>query len=523
MLHLMGPGVVVVLAMAVAGCLTAAPVVAAPEKAAATKKPNILVILTDDLGYGDVGCYNDKAKVSTPNLDRLATQGMRFTDAHSPATVCTPTRYSVLTGRMAFRTGGRGVFTGVGGPCMIEKDRVTLPGMLRDKGYATACIGKWHVGMSFFDKEGNALNKGGLANVQRADFSRAIPDAPIHRGFDKFFGTVCCPTTDWLYAYVDGDRIPVPPTKILDKTPLPKHEYSVDCRPGMIAPDFEIERIDMVFLEKSKQWLTQHVKNAPGKPFFLYHCMQAVHLPSFPAKEFQGKTKAGPHGDFIHQMDWIVGELMKTLDTLGVADNTVVIFCSDNGPETLSVHYMRKKYGHDGARPWRGVKRDQWEGGHRTPFIVRWPGAVKAGTTSAQPLSLTDIMATCAAIVGTELPNGAAEDSLDMLPVLRGVQGDKHVREYLFQQTSGKRLSIRRGKWKYLDHKGSGGNGYTKGWMAEWALPENAPDAPGQLYDMAADPGETTNLYDEQPEIVKQLNAKIDQFVDTGRSVPERK
>ncbi len=177
-----------------------------------------------------------ESKVPTPNLDRLAAQGLRFTDAHSPSTVCTPTRYSLLTGQMAFRTGFRGVFTGVGGPCLIEKGRLTLPQMLRDQGYATACFGKWHVGMTFFDKDGRPINENGLAAVRRVDYSRPSPDAPIHRGFDQFFGTVCCPTTDWLYAYMDGDRIPVPPTGVVDRGPLPKHPYSRDNRPGLIAP-----------------------------------------------------------------------------------------------------------------------------------------------------------------------------------------------------------------------------------------------------------------------------------------------
>ena len=261
--------------------------------------PNIVLILADDLGYGDVGCYNDQAKAPTPHLDKLATQGMRFTDAHSPSTVCTPTRYSLLTGRMAFRLNYRGVFTGVGGPCLIKEHRLTLPQMLSDAGYATAMFGKWHVGMTFFDKAGRPINENGLAAVKRVDYSRPSPDAPIHRGFDQFFGTVCCPTTDWLYAYMDGDRIPLPPTRIVDRSPLPKHPYSRDNRPGMIAEDFDLEEVDLVFLKKSQQFIRQHVKQHPQQPFFLFHSMQAVHLPSFPADQFKGKTQAGPHGDFI--------------------------------------------------------------------------------------------------------------------------------------------------------------------------------------------------------------------------------
>ncbi|MBG70750.1 MAG: arylsulfatase, partial [Roseibacillus sp.] len=226
----------------------------------AREKPNILFILADDLGYGDVGCYNPESKVPTPHLDQLAREGLLFTDAHSPSTVCTPTRYSVMTGRMAFRLNYRGVFTGVGGPCLIEKDRLTLPAMLQQQGYTTALFGKWHIGMTFFDEKGEAINKNGLEAVRRVDYSRPVPDGPIHRGFDHFFGTVSCPTTDWLYAYMENDRIPVPPTQLVDKSKLPKHAWSFDCRPGLVAPDFDLEEVDMVFLEKSLQFLDTHVK-----------------------------------------------------------------------------------------------------------------------------------------------------------------------------------------------------------------------------------------------------------------------
>lgn len=485
--------------------------------------PNIVFILADDLGYGDVGCYNSESKVPTPNLDRLAAEGMRFTDAHSPSTVCTPSRYSLLTGRMAFRTGMRGVFAGVGGPCLIEEDRLTLPQMLRDAGYATACFGKWHIGMTFFDSEGTPVRGNGLDAVKRADFTRAIPDAPIHRGFDRFFGTVSCPTTDWLYAFVDGDRIPEPPTTILDRGPLPKHPYSRDNRPGMIAPGFDLEEVDLLFLEKSIAFVEEHVKISPEKPFFLYHSTQAVHLPSFAADEFKGATDAGPHGDFIYELDSIVGELLRTLERLGVANDTLVIFSSDNGPETTTTIHMRADHQHDGAHPWRGMKRDQWEGGHRVPFITRWPGQIEAGSTSEELLSLTDIMATCASIVGTKLPNDAAEDSFNMLPVLLGEQRNKPVREYLLQQTISLALSIREGRWKYLDHKGSGGNRYGDGTrLAPFALPDSDPEAPGQLYDLMSDPGETVNLYSEVPEVTQRLKRKLDEFVTSGRSVPRR-
>ena len=503
------------------GLLAAWPIAAMADHHEA--KPNIVFILADDLGYGDVGCYNPEAKAPTPNIDRLAREGMRFTDAHSPSTVCTPTRYSLLTGRMAFRNGMKGVFTGAGGPCLIKEDRLTIAGMLRDQGYTTAMFGKWHIGLTFYDKDGKPITKNGLEAVKRIDYSQPITGGPIDRGFDQFFGTACCPTTDWLYAYIDGDKIPMPPTRIVDRKPLPKHPYSRDNRPGMIAPGFDLEEVDMVFLQKSLEFLESHKQKSPDKPFFLFHSAQAVHLPSFAGRAFKGKTEAGPHGDFIFELDYVVGRLMSKLDQLGYGENTLVIFSSDNGPEVPTVIDMRKTHKHDGARPWRGVKRDQWEGGHRVPFIARWPKKIKDGSTSAQTICLTDVMATCAALTGATIPPNAAEDSYNILPVLLGQAGDKPVREYTLHQTMSLALAIRHGNWKYLDHKGSGGNNYGREgeWgMKQFALPERAPDAPGQLYDLAKDPGETTNLYNEYPEIVKALKGKLEEYKTSGRSAP---
>ncbi len=512
--------------------------VTAVATATAASQPNILFILADDLGYGDVGIYNPQSKVPTPNLDRLAAEGIRFNDAHSPSTVCTPTRYSVLTGRMAFRINYAGVFTGVGGPCLITEDRLTLPQLLREQGYTTALYGKWHIGMTFRTKDNIPVyeielpanpdrraqrRNEGVARVNLVDFSKRVEGGPLDRGFEYFFGTACCPTTDWLYAYIDGDRIPLPPTTLLNrkKAGLPQHPYSFDNRLGMIAPDFDLEEVDMLFLDKSKAFLETHVKTRSDQPFFLFHSTQAVHLPSFPGDDFKGKTEAGPHGDFIFQLDYIVGELMRTLEQLGVADNTLVIFSSDNGPEVQSVFHMRTSHGHDGARPWRGMKRDQWEGGHRVPFIARWPGKIKPGSISGQTICLTDILATCAAITHYKLPENAAEDSFNILPALIGVDDGKAIRPFTLHQTIKLALAIRRGKWKYLDHKGSGGNNYAaRQDLKAYILPDTAPEAPGQLYNLENDPGETINLYFEHPSIVKELKALLDSSVENGRSAP---
>ena len=505
-------------------CWAQEPVSQTPAEKSTSNTPNILLILADDLGYGDVGCYNPDSKIPTPNLDKLAGQGMRFTDAHSPCTVCTPTRFSLMTGEMAFRTpnGGR-VFSGAGGPSLIRPGQLTLPEMLRKKGYSTACFGKWHVGLTFYNKEGKPIHKGGPKTVEQIDYTREIDGGPIDCGFDQFYGTACCPTTDWLYAYIDGKKIPVPPTHKLDKSTVPKHEYSIDCRRGMQAPDFDLEEVDITFLEKSQQFLETHAKEKPNKPFFLFHSTQAVHLPSFPGRAFKGKTQSGPHGDFIFELDYVVGELMATLKRLKLADNTLVIFTSDNGPEVPTIFHMRNDHNHDGARPWRGVKRDNWEGGHRVPFIARWPGRIRANSTSNQITSLTDVMATAAAIVDVDLPHDSAQDSFSMVPALMGIDGGVQIRPYILQQGFGgaRYLAIRKGKWKYLAHKGSGGNNYAKHkQLKQYALPELSPDALGQLYDLETDPGERTNLSLEYPEVVKELSELLKKSKADGRSVP---
>lgn len=485
--------------------------------------PNILLIYADDLGYGDVGCYNPESKVSTPHLDQIAAEGMRFTDAHSPSTVCTPSRYGVLTGRMPFRLDYRGVFTGVEGPCLIKPERLTLAEMLKAKGYATAMNGKWHIGMTFRDRDGKPVyetsNKRGVELVRHADLTRRIEGGPLDHGFDSFFGTVCCPTTDWLYAYIDGDRIPVLPEGVRDREKLPSHPWSFDCRPGLVAPDFDLEEVDMVFLEKSQAFLRSHVEKHPDQPFFLFHSTQAVHLPSFPGRDFKGKTQAGPHGDFIFEFDWVVGELMGTLERLGVEENTLVLVSSDNGPEVGTVFHMRQEFQHDGAHPWRGMKRDQWEGGHRVPFLAKWPGKIRAGSECAQTICQTDILQTCAAIVGYELPDDAGEDSFNLLPAFLE-ETTEPIRPYTLHQTMSLALAIRRGPWKYLDHQGSGGNRYDREELKPYALPNLAPDAPGQLYNLEDDPGETTNLYFKHPEIVQELKTTLEEARRKGRSRP---
>ncbi len=500
-------------------------VMAGVGSAAPARKPNIVFILADDLGFGDVNCYNPTSKVPTPHLDRLAKEGMQFLDAHSPASVCTPTRLSLLTGRHFFRVKGGGrVFVGIGGPSLIEEGRLTLPQMLKNTGYTTAAVGKWHVGLTFRDKDGNAISKQshlglkGLDRLALVDYSRPISDGPLNRGFDSFFGTACCPTTDTLYAYIVNDKNPTPTTERKDHSKLPQHFYGLDCRAGMQSDDFDHQEVDMVFLRKSQAFLRDHVKNNPDKPFFLYHAMQAVHLPSFPARQFQGSTKAGPHGDFIFEMDHIVGALMTTLKELGVDDNTIVMFSSDNGPENPSAWHMRTHYEHDGAYPWRGLKRDTWEGGHRVPLIAHWPGHIKPGSKSNQTISLVDIMATLASVVGIDLPSNAAEDSFDFKDVLLGKGDGKPVREFTMQGPG----AIRHGKWKYISRPYRIRTKNNPERVNTYSLPDTAPGHKSQLYNLEADHGETTNLFFKNANMAKKLADELRRNREAGRSSAER-
>ncbi len=488
--------------------------------------PNIVIVFADDLGYGDVGVYNPESKIPTPRIDQMAREGILFTDGHSPATVCSPSRFGLLAGALVYRT-GRGVraFQGTGGPSYLEQGRLTIGDMLQSKGYTTAIYGKWHLGLTWKDSNGNTpARNDGQAGVTNIDYGKStpIPDAPLHRGFNRSFVTPNCPTTDQLYVYIEGDRVPIPHAAVLDKSKLRRNKYTWDNDPGMTAPGYAFHRADLVFRDKTLDFIKNHRAKTPDKPFFVILSTQIAHSPAYTALEFVDSTKAGPQGDFIFTLDSIVGNLLDTLERLRIDENTLVIFTSDNGPETVQTIYMRDDYDHDSAYPWRGMKRDGWEGGHRVPFIARWPGMIPAGSVTDQMANVTDIMATVASVVGYTLPDDAAEDSYDLLPVLLGEQDENEsVRPYNLTQSFRSEFQIRSGRWKLLDHKGSGGNNYDKKpTMKQYALPELDPDAPGQLYNLEEDPGETTNLYSKNPEKVKELKTLLRHAKNSGRSAP---
>jgi arylsulfatase A-like enzyme len=399
--------------------------------------------------------------------------------------------------------------------------------MLQEKGYRTGVFGKWHVGLTWLDKDGKRLG-GGFKNSLLIDYEKSTPlvDGPNNRGFDESFVTPNCPNTDPLYIYIENGMVPVPASQRHDRDTLPNPggKWRWDNDKGWMSPGYDFMNADLLFFEKTKQFITEHRKNTPDKPFFAVLSTQIAHAPVLPAEEFNGKTTAGPRGDFVFELDVLVGRTLDLVKELGIDDNTLVLFNADNGAETVHVNWMRQDHNHDASGGWRGMKRDGWEGGHRVPFIARWPGRIPSGLVSKQMTNTTDIFATVASVVGYELPDDVAVDSFDMLPTLLGKQDEAEpIRPHLLTQSFRGEFQLRVGDWKYLDHKGSGGNGYDRGALAQYALPETAPDAPGQLYNLKTDPGETTNLFFKEEAKRKELQTLLKELKVSGRSAPRNR
>ena len=489
--------------------------------------PNIVIIYADDLGLGDLSCYNSEAAYKTPRLDRMAAEGIRFTDAHSPSTICSPSRYGLFSGQQIYRSTGRGggAFEGPGGPSYLKPETLTLGAMLQEVGYRTGVFGKWHVGLTWLDKEGRRLG-GGFKNSLLIDYEKSTPlvDGPNARGFDESFVTPNCPTTDPLYCYIENGKVPVPADRRYDpeSTPNPGGKWRWDNDAGWMAPGYEFVNADLLFYEKTKDFITRHRKETPGKPFCAVFSTQIAHAPVLPAEEFNGKTKAGPRGDFVFELDALVGRVLDMLKELGIDDETLVLFNADNGAETVHVDWMRQDHNHDPSLGFRGMKRDGWEGGHRVPFIVRWPGRIPGGQVTGQLANTTDIMATLASVTGYSLPDEAARDSFDLLPVMLGQRKDADpVRPHLLTQSFRGEFQLRVGDWKYLDHQGSGGNNYDRGILQKYAVREEAPTAPGQLYHLGRDPGEKHNLYFKEGAKRKEMQVLLEKLKESGRSAPK--
>jgi arylsulfatase A len=492
----------------------------------AAELPNIVIVYTDDLGFGDLSIYNPKAAYKTPRIDQMAREGIMFTDAHSPSTICSPSRYGLFSGQQIYRSTGRGggAFEGPGGPSYLKEGTLTIGDMLRTKGYRTGVFGKWHVGLTWYDDNGKRLG-GGFANAKRINYEKSTPliDGPNKRGFDESFITPNCPNTDPLYVYIENGMVDVPATVVHRRSNLPNLDgWLWDNDEGFMSVGYDFENADKIFYNKTIAFIKNHLAQDPDKPFFAVLSTQIAHAPVLPAEEFRGKTKGGPRGDFLWEIDVLVGRLLDRLDELGIDENTLVLFNSDNGPETVHYHRMLQEYNHNASGLWRGMKRDGWEGGHRVPFIARWPRAIPAGRVSTQMTNTTDIFATLASIVGYELKEEDATDSFDMLPVMLGIQNEHDpIRPHMLTQSFRGEFQIRQGQWKYLDHMSSGGNNYSKGFMSQYLLPETAPKATGQLFHLGKDPGETTNLFFLESQKRKELQALLSNLKTSGRSAPK--
>ncbi|QKJ32706.1 arylsulfatase [Mucilaginibacter mali] len=458
------------------------------------EKPNIIYILTDDLGIGDVSFYNKtKGKLSTPNIDRLAHEGMAFNDVHSSSAVCTPSRYSILTGRYAWRSRLKsGVLSGYDKP-LIDSDRYTVGKLLQQNGYTTACIGKWHLGLGW------SVTTPGAKPV--IDYTKNISNGPTTLGFDYFYG-IAASLDMPPFIFIENNHtvgLPTATKKWVREGPAGEDFEAVNCVPALV--------------DKASAYIKD--KAAKKQAFFLYFTLPSPHTPIVPSDKFKGKSGITEYGDYVMETDWAVGEILKAVDEGKIAKNTLIMFTSDNGFAPYVLKTMNvEALGHYPSIDYRGYKSDIWEGGHRIPYIVRWPGHVAAGSHCDKTVCLGDFMATTAAILHQKLPDAAGVDSYSILPYLSGNQS-KDIREATVHHSIDGNFAIRQGKWKLELCAGSGG----------WELPKN-PEAlkngmpPVQLYDMETDVKEEHNVQDKHPDVVKHLITLLQQYVDNGRSTP---
>ena len=478
-----------------------------------TSKPNIIYVLCDDLGYGDVKCLNPQGKIATPHMDALAAKGMIFTDVHSSSSVCSPTRYGIMTGRYNWRTKLQSGVLGGLSPRLIEQGRLTTAQLLKNQGYNTACIGKWHLGMDWVKKEGKdvaELNIESASQVHNVDYSKPIKNGPNSVGFDYYYGISA--SLDMVpYTFIENDRVAKLPS-VEKEFPMFLGREKGKCRKGPAAPDFEVEDVLPTLTTKAIDFVkARSVDAKAGKPFFLYLPLASPHTPIAPTKDWQGKSGLNYYADFVMQTDHSLGLILAELDRQGIADNTLVVLTSDNGcsPQADFPELLSK--GHNPSHLFRGHKADIFEGGHHIPFIVRWPAMVKPGTKSDQLLCLTDLMATCADILKVALPANAGEDSVSFLSALIG-QDKGSLREALVHHSVNGTFAIRQGNMKLLMCKDSGG----------WSDPRPGTVKPGmpelQLFDLSNDIGERINLHDKQSETVKNLTNLLEKYIADGRS-----
>ncbi len=458
-------------------------------------QPNVVFILTDDLGYGDVKCLNPEGKIATPQMDKLAGQGMIFTDAHTSSSVCTPSRYSILTGRYPWRTHlQQGVLNGYSKP-LIDADRSTVASFMKQQGYSTACIGKWHLGMNMPLLPGEKIPEEEYPVYFPVNWKGEIKNSPLANGFDYYYG-ISASLDMPPFIFVENNRF-------VGEATSQKEFY----RKGQAQKDFEAVDVLPEIGRKTVEYIK---KQNASKPFFAYIAFTSPHTPILPSKEWQGKSILGKYGDFVMQTDDVIGQIVSAIDEMGLAENTLVIVTSDNGCSKAAGIPQMEALGHEVSYIYRGSKADLWDGGHRVPFIVRWPQKIKAGTISNEVICLTDFFATVADITGRPIPYGNAEDSYSFLPALSG-KPIVSARQGIISHSINGYFAYRKGKWKLLLAKGSGG----------WSSPtekESVDSTIAQLYNMEKDPGEKTNLYNTHPDVVKLILKQLEKEIRDGRS-----
>jgi arylsulfatase A-like enzyme len=480
--------------------------------AAEGARPNVVYVLCDDLGYGDLKCLNPDSKIKTPTFDKLAAEGMVFTDAHSGSAVCTPTRYGVLTGRYAWRTRLQSHVLGGLSPHLIAPGRMTVATMLKEKGYRTACIGKWHLGMDWAVKETGFQPQDSIEQGPdgwKIDWAKPAANGPRAVGFDYYFGISA--SLDMLpYAFIENERVTVVPT--VDKAfAMMLSREGPKTREGAAAADFEATQVLPAFTKKAVEFVEQQ---QPGTPFFLYLPLNSPHTPISPTAEWLGKSGLNPYADFVMQTDAAIGEVLAALERKGLARDTLFVVTSDNGCSPQAKFEELATKGHNPSAPLRGNKADIFDGGHRIPFLARWPAKIAPGTRSDQLTCLTDLLATTAELVGAPLPPNAGEDSVSILPALLGTAKGP-LREAVVHHSINGSFAIRQGSWKLELCGDSGG----------WSQPRPGTPAakglpPTQLYDMSRDIAEKENALASNPEVVERLQRLLEKYIADGRSTP---
>ena len=482
-----------------------------------SQKPNIVIIYADDMGYGDLQCQNEDSKIPTPYLNKLASEGMRFTDAHSSSGICSPSRYALLTGTYHWRR-QHDIVNSFGPPFFNESD-VTLPELLKTNGYKTAAIGKWHLGWNWkFKNEPSGEvfqwnKKRKFYKPEDIDWSGPLTGGPLDQGFDYYFGdgTINFPP----YAWIENDQFIELPKAVMDvhNVGFNVNEGEWEFRPGPKVEGWNPYEVLPTLTKKTVAYINQQEAD---KPFFLYMALPSPHAPIIPNKEFVGKSEAGPYGDYMFQTDWVAGQVMKALKEKGLDKNTIVIFTADNGPEKYAFE-RAEKYEHFSMGDFRGLKRDVWEGGHHVPFIIKWPDHIKANTISEEVISQVDIMATLAEITKTSIPANAAPDSYNLLPLINGKKYKNPLREATVHNTYDGIWGLRKGKWLYIN-KPSGEHSKMPDSFKKLRGYKDF-NTPALLFDMNKDAEQRNNIFEAHPDVIQEMSTILEAYRKQGYSV----